>query len=464
MSRILICFLLLTSTARAQAAHTFLVFGENCKAAPGRRTLSGFRVLDPTPKVKNAIVTALHGVAGCDITAASDGSIKLTKPLKLTAVDVASDLALLTSAELSALAPAGMRFRPSVEWNRLAGQNLVAWGHPQNVTLKDEKVTVHNTPLEELRTYFVGIPKDQRDKLANRHSPEATLQVVSLFGPLQAGDSGAPVLDSEGFVVAVADGGLDGGFGNVVWAVPVNSKIPWDEAEQNSELRRVESLSLVGLFSSSGSGIGNVKPDSIESIKQVIDAARRGDRTAVESIVESGALDAVGLQNALGAASNANREDLVRYLLEKGAIPEPFDYQFAAADGHITILKLLLKFDSSHIPPSMLYATTDAVLNRGLQLDVLRFVGTIEGIQPNYKAPSAGTSLSMAARAGRADVVEVLLKVPGMNPNAPGYLGDNPIDEACSSQHSDVVRQLSRAGGRPSARSIKCYRNATGHD
>jgi len=89
----------------AQSENTFLMSADKCQPGPPTRTLTGFLVIDPTPKISVGIVTALHGVAGCKIKATSDGNILLREYLTVAAVDVVSDSALLSSDELTKMAP-----------------------------------------------------------------------------------------------------------------------------------------------------------------------------------------------------------------------------------------------------------------------------------------------------------------------------------------------------------------------
>jgi hypothetical protein len=64
--------------------------------------------------------------------------------------------------------------------------------------------------------------------MQDRGSPFYKAKVLSIQGQLLPGDSGAPILDSQNRVLAIADGGLKGGFAGISWAVPMNS-LKWED-------------------------------------------------------------------------------------------------------------------------------------------------------------------------------------------------------------------------------------------
>ena len=60
-----------------------------------------------------------------------------------------------------------------------------------------------------------------RAELESRKSPSLDMQIIKLDGvTITPGTSGAPIIDAAGQVVAIADGGLDGGLTQLTWAIP----------------------------------------------------------------------------------------------------------------------------------------------------------------------------------------------------------------------------------------------------
>src|ERR1017187_3636905 len=87
--------LFVTLRAWGQQENLFSIIANNCPYQQGAHSLTGFRL-----KGQAGIVTALHGVVGCSVKAQSDGQVILRQKLDILAVDVAADIALLSSSEL----------------------------------------------------------------------------------------------------------------------------------------------------------------------------------------------------------------------------------------------------------------------------------------------------------------------------------------------------------------------------
>jgi hypothetical protein len=242
-------FTMFATPVFAQKEITFLISADKCEHGPQKRTLTGFLVINPTHDISVGIVTALHGVAGCEVKATSDGSILLRDYLKIAAVDVFSDSALLASDELSrAPAPAGVHSPRAIDWNSMLGSSVTMWGHPAGITIKDTKLSIRKSGKETLYTYLVGMSEEQRKLLKQRKSPDPQLEVVGIDGAIVPGDSGAPLFDSSGHVVAIANGGLFGGFGGLNWAVPIDA-ITWTSPERSSDYDSVKRQDPGSLFS-----------------------------------------------------------------------------------------------------------------------------------------------------------------------------------------------------------------------
>jgi hypothetical protein len=98
-------------------------------------------------------------------------------------------------------------------------EDLVVLGYPENVPSMSSKSL---RAAYGGRTLREAIPNNVSRDLQNSGflSPDTT--ILNIHGHLLPGHSGAPILNSAGDVVAVADGGLAGGTVGISWALPVS--------------------------------------------------------------------------------------------------------------------------------------------------------------------------------------------------------------------------------------------------
>jgi hypothetical protein len=162
----------------------------------------------------DSVVTALHVVAGCtNISvryAVGGGQLRkaqVTRTLKK------NDLALLTVESPVAVKPIGTATTPPSP-----GESITAWGYPLAVRgLIDTQFRRRATQgtLRDLLT-------DQlRQEVSAAGMPDLGAEVILLDGGhLLPGHSGAPLVNTAGEVVAIADGGLERGAVQVNWATP----------------------------------------------------------------------------------------------------------------------------------------------------------------------------------------------------------------------------------------------------
>lgn len=164
------------------------------------------------------LLTTLHGIAACQNAPlrAENVHVKASE-LRVTRVDVARDLAFLQSKELPSQY---LKDHPNYEKELSSGArgDLRIVGYPESLSLQFGFVLrPQDIPLVALNDL---IPEtDAGTAFRSRNSPEASQIVLSLSGPIQPGFSGAPILNSVGEVVAVADGGLAPGT-EIGWAIP----------------------------------------------------------------------------------------------------------------------------------------------------------------------------------------------------------------------------------------------------
>lgn len=207
-----LAFGLLGTKAVAQEEFVYLVKATDCRVLPDIRIQSGFR-LQGLP----GIVTALHGVAGCNhITASRPGTNDTHLGLDDYWVDLDRDVAVLRGGSLDG-GPGLVQSPTAIP----AEKEVEVFGHPAaipNVWRMDLKIeTLALVPLEN------GVSPAIRRALALRQSPQPWINVLRLNGDLQPGHSGAPILDRRGRVVGIGSGGLAGGTLGIGWAIPLQT-------------------------------------------------------------------------------------------------------------------------------------------------------------------------------------------------------------------------------------------------
>ncbi len=206
---------LFSAYASAQTSQNIyrLVISE-CGGASGRYVQSAFKLSGT-----GTLFTALHGVAGCSSIEAYDfrGAPAFDgRKFKITRADVPHDVAELVSDP--ALPTQGGFVGAAREPTPF--ELLLVYGFPSGrVISRGTEVHVADPPLISLNSWPMN--DDVRNALHSRMSPDpGKVDFVDIDGTLLPGHSGAPLLNSAHQVVAVADGGLEGGKDNRAWAVP----------------------------------------------------------------------------------------------------------------------------------------------------------------------------------------------------------------------------------------------------
>lgn len=164
----------------------------------------------------NTVVTSLHVVAGCRTVnvryTVGGGQLRAAR---LDRALPAADLALLLVDNPVTVRPLTTAFAAPA-----AGAELTAWGYPIPVrglidTTFRRRVTAGRLS-DLLNTALVK-------EILGVGMPDVNAEVVLLDGGhLLPGHSGAPLLDREGRVAAIADGGLERGAVQVSWAIPAS--------------------------------------------------------------------------------------------------------------------------------------------------------------------------------------------------------------------------------------------------
>lgn len=236
-----VCFVIVSFHAHADMPEVFQIITR----CPGHsETLTGFRV-----QGMPGIVTALHGVAGCEkISAIGGGTTNGFGGLRIIQADIRRDIALLSSPELEA-SPDGLQV--TEQESDYGGLYVV--GYPLGITeqLVSKDLAVRERPRRPL---YSLIPSNLYQTLNDRNSPNVKTEVLSLEGHLLHGHSGAPVLNGQHQVVGIANGGLEDGATAIVWAIPWQD-IVWESASAiQDELVRLTEFAKPVSFSSSASG------------------------------------------------------------------------------------------------------------------------------------------------------------------------------------------------------------------
>ncbi|MCA9280253.1 MAG: trypsin-like peptidase domain-containing protein [Phycisphaeraceae bacterium] len=175
---------------------------------------------------RGQIVTALHLVVGADeVIIEFDGSNRIVKEPSHSLLD--ADLALFTIDNAPEIPPLLHRS------GNTNSETAVMIGHGYDRSIwSDVAMRIRATDNLQLRHILGG---QARDEIRELGFPSLRVPVIDLEGNAVPGNSGAPVLDAEGYVIGVIQGGLEAGSTGYTWAVPA-SKL---EELKTSKHRRV---------------------------------------------------------------------------------------------------------------------------------------------------------------------------------------------------------------------------------
>lgn len=244
-----ICFalvlcLLTPISVKAEVGFVYLINidGEKCQ--------TGFRV-----RGVKGIITALHGVLRAkEITAYTpvlETALK-DKSVRLSKVDIESDLAILTNDELEKSEALGFDCPVGLDLESLAKREVSIVGYPIQMSMKgiSSKLLVRDKAIDKLR--YLLAPSSVV-ALEKHGSPGVDTKVLYLQGEILPGHSGSPIIDEQKRVVAVANGGrlYDGngvkGISHFVWAIPLASA-KFTSADANLKLEKLKRNPLPDFF------------------------------------------------------------------------------------------------------------------------------------------------------------------------------------------------------------------------
>jgi len=191
---------------------------------PGKGKLVSTGFLWPD---QGSIVTALHGVAGCGAKKLSVKSEKTfdTRFGKIDNVNQEGDLALIKLVDFDGSPdpfPADMtplELSRDAPLPKVIGHYSIS-SYPNGGDRNDDHLAFRgSTPfIANLGTAFRP-NKVIGELLASQSYPKHETQILRIGDTLRHGQSGAPIVDPSGKIIAIADGGLDGGFVGTNWAV-----------------------------------------------------------------------------------------------------------------------------------------------------------------------------------------------------------------------------------------------------
>ena len=189
-----------------------------CALPDGEMKATGFVWPEP-----GFVVTALHAVAGCDeVLIYSEVSKRETLATQVARAHLEADLALLRIDD-----DLGLKAVPFQGLMSNTRDIFYAWGYPHVAAeMIDLRVEFAGglKGITTLGTAFEG--KDLRELFKTQPYPGPETQIMRVTTTLQPGHSGAPIFDTQGRVVAIADGGLLGGWRGINWSIPAHVYLP----------------------------------------------------------------------------------------------------------------------------------------------------------------------------------------------------------------------------------------------
>ncbi|MBP7960547.1 MAG: hypothetical protein KBG20_02430 [Caldilineaceae bacterium] len=249
--------------------------------ADQQRHLTGFFSSD-----KEGIITALHGVIGCfkekesgtmgpcieiTVTGAFDQEdedmrergIVTYDCLQVKEVYVAGDIVHLYSPLLgkhrgSYWPNDGLQVNtPPLPFNQLSCDtksivDVLVFGFPKRSNAIIKRV-VDVLCIRTFGAFVIDrIPEDYYKYLGERKSPDLKTKILNLQGPLEAGDSGSPVIrKTDGTLIGIVLGGVPEEL-YARWALPWPEKNMWTAgSEVKEELLRIDRLQLPEISNSS---------------------------------------------------------------------------------------------------------------------------------------------------------------------------------------------------------------------
>jgi len=318
---IVLCLLVAPCSVVAQviSTHVFHVLASGCIAYPEDRDLTAVRI-----KGYQGLLTALHGVVGCrTIAAFQPDSNERFLEMQITRADLDNDVALISSTEIKS--PFKTGYEPLRQLPEQF-QTLRVIGFPLNTKgVISTTVTVRQGTI----TTWANMDSKTISRLLKRGSPNVNARMLSIQGHFLPGHSGAPVLDRQDRVVAIAIGGLAEGHAEISLA----SLFLELNLQQNlgERLKELSSKPIADLFALSGESESEALRKRLReqlgilySRENYLKAVDEGDEEVLDLFLRIGIEPDArpkGEDSALYRAVKARRASMVRRLLAAGADP-----------------------------------------------------------------------------------------------------------------------------------------------
>lgn len=213
---------------RSALPSVFKVLADDCRSGAGSRAQgrrgTGFAVdVDGTTR----LITDLHVVAGCQKLRIEDqqgNRFEVTQGK----IRLAEDLALLQNPR-SDRSPAVTLQAPPLRLSTRTpqpGEELTVLGYGKTPTPQDKDVRIRAasgaTGRADTLTTLIENGATLH-ALQQQGFPSVDAPILSIQGGIFGGDSGGPIVDAQGAVVGVANGGLKGGMLFITWGFPASA-------------------------------------------------------------------------------------------------------------------------------------------------------------------------------------------------------------------------------------------------
>ncbi|WP_420547588.1 S1 family peptidase [Curvivirga sp.] len=255
-------------TARAVVRVT----SKGCSGSVDRRTSSGF-----VWQKSNTVITTLHSVANCSDINISYVHYGISRSAKVNKILSHADLALLEVNN----AP-NSDFIASKQ-SHSAGMKLATIGFPLNTVNWQESqgaVGLNVSKLSEI------LNDEARAKIASLGIPDLGIDAFRLTAIVKAGSSGGPIINQNGDLIGIVDGGLDGGSAMLNWGIPVSYVDHLLNSNEDSSSINIDDKVDIAFSYSSGATL-----ESITEVNEILECGGRryfkiGTRT-LKDIVKS---------------------------------------------------------------------------------------------------------------------------------------------------------------------------------
>lgn len=202
-----------TNTGLPRNPHIYMILIEDCSSHQQDIAQTGFLI-----EGVSGFVTALHGVLDCQYVSAindyAEDNFEIFENLQLTQIDIEHDLAILTPT--TQVLPEKRLLSGSLD---LKDTSLEVIGYPEGAS-EQIRSGATSDGTGQLLSLGSMVNPPIYNALRERGSPNVDIKVITVQNGLLHGYSGAPILNKQGRVVAVGQGGIEGG--RLGWAVPWN--------------------------------------------------------------------------------------------------------------------------------------------------------------------------------------------------------------------------------------------------